>query len=460
MAGDVPLRKYTWGRDLAALTEPGARATGLPEPGAPATGASEPGAPATGLPEPGAPATGAGIDGAAPLTAAGPLCPVAADLRVGRGAGRGVPVLQSADRTADPTSSRQGLVGGLLAVWDSNDTPSNTADDLTYVFFCDANGNVSQVVDVEDLANWQSLGLTSPADWHASRLAARYEYDPYGNLAGPDTNGDGVFNPATDDAGPYAPRNPFRFSTKSFDDETGFGYWGYRYYRPKLGRWLNRDPIGELGGVNVYAYVGNNATSWIDAVGKVRFCRRDPFSRLACACWLYCRGGGKAKTFCHPLAFDCICICEENIMELYPDPDAADIVIRCYIEHEVSHFNAGCQNGECVPLWPEANCLNREMALIEGGWVRCGCPCLADLARYAADVAAKCDEECNGNDADECLDPACEALETISRLMERRGCGALPPGAADTLQTCRRRPTRSARPTSPCVWKDGEPCLY
>jgi RHS repeat-associated protein len=39
--------------------------------------------------------------------------------------------------------------------------------------------------------------------------------------------------------------NRFRFSTKAFDDATGFGYWGYRWYSPRLGRWLSRDPIGE-----------------------------------------------------------------------------------------------------------------------------------------------------------------------------------------------------------------------
>ncbi len=72
---------------------------------------------------------------------------------------------------------RQGQAGGLLVVWDSNDTPSNIADDLTYIFFYDANGNVSHVVDVADLANWQSLGQTSPADWHASLWAARRGID-------------------------------------------------------------------------------------------------------------------------------------------------------------------------------------------------------------------------------------------------------------------------------------------
>jgi hypothetical protein len=50
--------------------------------------------------------------------------------------------------------------------------------------------------------------------------------------------------------------NPFRFSTKYQDDETGLLYYGYRYYQPVTGRWINRDPIGEKG---FYASCG----SWL-----------------------------------------------------------------------------------------------------------------------------------------------------------------------------------------------------
>jgi RHS repeat-associated protein len=34
-------------------------------------------------------------------------------------------------------------------------------------------------------------------------------------------------------------------------------YYGYRYYSTELGRWINRDPIGELGGQNIYSFIGN-----------------------------------------------------------------------------------------------------------------------------------------------------------------------------------------------------------
>jgi len=44
-------------------------------------------------------------------------------------------------------------------------------------------------------------------------------------------------------------------------------YYGYRYYDPVTGRWPSRDPIDERGGVNLYAYVGNNSIFRIDFLG-------------------------------------------------------------------------------------------------------------------------------------------------------------------------------------------------
>jgi RHS repeat-associated protein len=62
-------------------------------------------------------------------------------------------------------------------------------------------------------------------------VAAHYEYDPYGNTIAK--------------SGALADVNPFRFSTKYFDSETSFYYYGHRYYSTGLGRWISRDPLGE-----------------------------------------------------------------------------------------------------------------------------------------------------------------------------------------------------------------------
>jgi RHS repeat-associated protein len=44
------------------------------------------------------------------------------------------------------------------------------------------------------------------------------------------------------------------------------GYWG-RDYDPNLQRWIQRDPIGERGGLNLYGFVGNNPISFVDPLG-------------------------------------------------------------------------------------------------------------------------------------------------------------------------------------------------
>jgi RHS repeat-associated protein len=67
--------------------------------------------------------------------------------------------------------------------------------------------------------------------------------------------------------GPRASTNPWRFSTKYTDQESGWLYYGYRYYAPRLGRWVSRDPIGERGGLALYLAVDNSQVNGIDPYG-------------------------------------------------------------------------------------------------------------------------------------------------------------------------------------------------
>jgi len=52
-----------------------------------------------------------------------------------------------------------------------------------------------------------------------------------------------------------------------YDIALGVGYYGYRYYNPDLGRWLNRDPIEEQGGLNLYGMVNNDLVNAWDLLG-------------------------------------------------------------------------------------------------------------------------------------------------------------------------------------------------
>lgn len=72
-------------------------------------------------------------------------------------------------------------------------------------------------------------------------------------------------------SGPMAKVNPFRFSTKYYDDETDLIYYGYRYYKPSTGRWIGRDPAGEDGGLNLYAILSNDPIDDVDYVGLVDY---------------------------------------------------------------------------------------------------------------------------------------------------------------------------------------------
>jgi len=131
------------------------------------------------------------------------------------------------------TMQGAGGIGGLL--WVNLETGSHAG---RYFAAYDGNGNV--------------MGLVSASE---GSVVAQYEYGPFAEPLR-----------AT---GLLTADNPFRFSTKYTDTETGLVYYGYRYYDPFTGRWLNGDLIGEEGGQNLYGFVYNRPISWIDSDGKI-----------------------------------------------------------------------------------------------------------------------------------------------------------------------------------------------
>jgi RHS repeat-associated protein len=108
----------------------------------------------------------------------------------------------------------------------------------TYQVGADGNGNVVSLVKA-------STGTSS----------ASYEYDPFGQTL--------------KSTGEYANQNPFGFSTKYLDQETGLIYYGHRFYNPQAGRWISKDPIGEDGGSNVYGFINNDGVNRSDYLGLI-----------------------------------------------------------------------------------------------------------------------------------------------------------------------------------------------
>jgi RHS repeat-associated protein len=67
--------------------------------------------------------------------------------------------------------------------------------------------------------------------------------------------------------------NPFKYVGQFglMDEGNGLFYMRARYYDPEMGRFISKDPIGFLGGLNLYAYVDNNPVNFIDPLGLYSF---------------------------------------------------------------------------------------------------------------------------------------------------------------------------------------------
>jgi len=81
----------------------------------------------------------------------------------------------------------------------------------------------------------------------------------------------------------------FLFHGQFEDAETGWQNYGYRFYVPMLGGWINRDPIEEDGGVNLYGFVSNDGINSSDYLGMAASCdlcgdsrRANKLAYLAC----------------------------------------------------------------------------------------------------------------------------------------------------------------------------------
>ena len=77
-------------------------------------------------------------------------------------------------------------------------------------------------------------------------IANRYDYTPFGKLS--------LDNETI--------ANPFKFSSEYHDEQTGL-----IYYNPSNAKWLNRDPIQEDGGKNIYGFVYGDSINYFDNCG-------------------------------------------------------------------------------------------------------------------------------------------------------------------------------------------------
>jgi RHS repeat-associated protein len=102
------------------------------------------------------------------------------------------------------------------------------------------------------------LGSVTSLSSAAGSIANTYTYDSFGKL--------------TASTGSLV--NPFRYTGRESDTETGLYYYRARYYDPTAGRFLSEDPAGFTAGTDFYVYVGNNSTNLVDPKGLLQVCCR------------------------------------------------------------------------------------------------------------------------------------------------------------------------------------------
>ena len=172
--------------------------------------------------------------------------------------GTGLPTA-SYTRGLDLSGSLEGAggIGGLLAR--SSGYSSGNWTSHAY-YHADGNGNITCLIDTNQ------------------SVVASYRYDPFGNTLS--------------QSGSLADDNTYRFSSKEIHSNSGMYYYGYRFYDPSLQRWVNRDPLGSVGGVDIrvsdrytrnnvrweyyegpnsYTYAFNNSVSLTDRDGLWTF---------------------------------------------------------------------------------------------------------------------------------------------------------------------------------------------
>jgi RHS repeat-associated protein len=120
-----------------------------------------------------------------------------------------------------------GGVGGLLAMTEASGVSS--------FYHSDGSGNVATLLDTNQI------------------IVANYRYDPFGRLLSL--------------SGPRASINRYRYAGKPVHVASQLYDFGYRWYSAEISRFLNRDPAGELNGLNLFSYCENSPINSFDPFG-------------------------------------------------------------------------------------------------------------------------------------------------------------------------------------------------
>lgn len=109
-----------------------------------------------------------------------------------------------------------------------------------------------------------ALGSVTELSNSTGAIIERYEYDVYGEVT--------IYDASDTVLTSSAIGNPYMFTGRRYDAESGNYYYRARYFSYELGRFLSQDPLGfDAGDYNLYRYVFNNPTNATDPTGEFAF---------------------------------------------------------------------------------------------------------------------------------------------------------------------------------------------
>ncbi len=165
-----------------------------------------------------------------------------------------------------------------------------------------------------------------------------YEYSAYGQVAASDPN---------------FIANPYMFTGRRFDIETGLYYYRARYYNPHIGRFMQTDPVGYGDGINWYLYCRNNPLAFTDPSGLWS----DPYD-----IWGYLLHGDDlwelSLDWDIEMLYDCFNINPEDV-ETFLFPDTAPIYV--YQGEDYDYIMPELPEGKEGWDWGYARLLNYEI---------------------------------------------------------------------------------------------------
>ncbi|MBZ0166522.1 MAG: RHS repeat-associated core domain-containing protein, partial [Candidatus Omnitrophica bacterium] len=120
-----------------------------------------------------------------------------------------------------------------------------TRSSTTYYYLTDGLGSVRQLANA------------------SGTIVESYDYDPYGQVT--------IYNSSLTDitSSGSGIDNPYMFTGRRLDEETGIYHYRARQYDPAIGRFLQRDPIGYKADMNLFRYTWNNPVNFTDPKGLI-----------------------------------------------------------------------------------------------------------------------------------------------------------------------------------------------